>query len=132
MKHILERKSDFEAFKNGAQLIEKTCNTIQSSISLWKEYLETMMENNQWLCESESDLHHWLSLDGLKSIIPMNPYEHFLSEELRTKKKSQFLIDNKHHLCEHGFLHLITARKGKYIPYNVYTSMKDTFNKKKL
>ena len=36
-----------------AQLIEKTCNMIQSSISLWKEYLETMMENNQWLCESE-------------------------------------------------------------------------------
>ena len=47
MEHILERKADFEAFKNGAQLIENTCNTIQSSISLWKDYLETMMENNQ-------------------------------------------------------------------------------------
>ena len=44
MEHILERKDDFEAFKNGAQLLERTCNTIQSSISLWKEYLETMME----------------------------------------------------------------------------------------
>ena len=32
MEHILERKADFEAFKNEAQLIEKTCNTIQSSI----------------------------------------------------------------------------------------------------
>ena len=128
MEHILERKADFEAFKNGAQLIEKTCNTIKSSISLWKEYLETMMENNQWLCESESDSYHWLSLYGLKSIISINPYENLLSEQLKTNKKSQFLIDNKQHLCEHGFLHTMTALKGKYIPENVYTSMKDTFN----
>ena len=42
MEHILERKADFESFKNGAQVIERTCNTIQSSISLCKEYLETM------------------------------------------------------------------------------------------
>ena len=92
MEHILERKADFESFKNGSQVIERTCNTIQSSISLWKEYLENMMENNQSLCESESDSYHWLSLDGLKSIISMNPYEYFPSEELRTKKKSQFLL----------------------------------------
>ena len=49
MEHILERKADFESFKNGAQVIETTCNMIQSNISLWKEYLEAMMENNQWL-----------------------------------------------------------------------------------
>ena len=48
MEHILERKADFESFKNGAQVIERTCNTIQSSISLWKEYLEEIIENNQW------------------------------------------------------------------------------------
>ena len=130
MKHILERKADFEAFKNEAQLIEKTCNTIQSSISLWKEYLENMLASNQWLCESESNSYHWLILDGLKSIISMNPYEYLLSEQSRTKKKSLFLIDNKQHLCEHGGLHPMTARKGKYIPDNVYTSMKYTFNKK--
>ena len=44
-------------------------------------------------------------------------------------KNKTFLIKNKHHLCEHGFLHPITAQKGKYIPDNVYTSMKDIFNK---
>ena len=32
MEHILERKDDFEAFKNEAKLIERKCNTIQSSI----------------------------------------------------------------------------------------------------
>ena len=48
MEHILERKADFESFKNGAQVIERTCNTIQSSISLWREYLEDIFENNQW------------------------------------------------------------------------------------
>ena len=72
---------------------------------------------------------HWLSLDGLKSIISMNPYEHFISEEIRIKKKSEYLIDNKQNLCEHGFLHPMTARKGKYIPHNVYTSMEDTLKK---
>ena len=86
-------------------------------------------ENNQWSDEIESNTHHWLSLDGLKSIISMNPYEHFILEELRIKKKSQYLIDNKQHLCEHGFLHTMTARKGKYIPDNVYTSMEDTLKK---
>ena len=110
-------------------MIERTCNTIQSSISLWKEYLEDIFENNQWSDGIESDSHHWLSLDGLKSITSMNPYEHFISEELRIKKKSQFLIDDKQHLCEHGFLHPMKARKGKYIPDNVYTSVEDTFKK---
>ena len=88
-----------------------------------------MMANNQWLCESESNSYHWLSLDGLKSIISMNPYEHLLSEKSRIKKKSQFLIDNKQHLCEHGGFHPMTARKVKYIPDNVYTLTKDTFKK---
>ena len=78
MENILERKADFEAFKNEAQLTERTCNTIQSSILLCKDYLETMMENNQRSCESESKLYHWISLDGLKSIISKNPYEHLL------------------------------------------------------
>ena len=85
MEYILERKADFEDFKNEAKLIERTCNTIQSSILLWKEYLETMMEKNPFLCESESNSYHSLSLDGLKSIISMNPYEHLLSEQSRIK-----------------------------------------------
>ena len=82
MEHIKERIADFGAFKNKVKGIERTCNTIQSSISLWKKYLETMMEKNQWLCESESNSYYWLSLDGIKSIISMNPYEHLLSEQL--------------------------------------------------
>ena len=91
-----------------------------------ERFLETMMEKNQWLCESESRYFYWLSLDGLKSIISMNPYEHLLSEQSRIENKSQFLVDNKQHLCEHGGLHPMTARKGKYIPDNVYISTKYT------
>ena len=87
MEHILERKADFESFENEAQVIERTCITIQSSISLWKEYLADIFENNQWSDDFFSNTHHWLSLYGLKSIISMNPYEHLLSEELRIKKK---------------------------------------------
>ena len=34
MEYILERKYGFESFKDRAQVIERTCNTIQSSISL--------------------------------------------------------------------------------------------------
>ena len=88
-----------------------------------------MIEKNQWLCEIESNSYHWLSLDGLKSIISMNPYEHLLSEKSTIENKSQLFIDNKQHSCEHGGLHQMKAWKGKYIPVNVYTSMKDTFKK---
>ena len=59
----------------------------------------------------------------------MNPYEHLLPEKSRIKNKSLFLIDNKQNSCEHGDLHPMTARRGKYIPVNVYISMKDTFIK---
>ena len=79
MEHIKERIADFGAVKDEAKGIEITCNTIQSSILLWKDYLETMIENNQWLCASESNSYYWLILDGLKSIISMNPSEHLIS-----------------------------------------------------
>ena len=119
MEHIEERIADFRAFKNQAKGIERTCNTIWSSIQLCKEYLETMIEKNQWLCASESNSYYWLSLDGLKSIISMNPYEHLLSEKSRIENKSQFFINDKQNLCEHGVLHPMTAWKVKYIPFNV-------------
>ena len=54
MEHINERIADFGAFNEEAKGIEITCNTIQTSISIWKEYLEIMIENNEWLCSSES------------------------------------------------------------------------------
>ena len=94
------------------------------------ENLEEIFENNKWLDQYSSNTYHWLILDGLISIISMNPYKHLLSKELRIKKKSQYLIDNKRNLCEHGLLHPMTARKGKYIPHNVHTSMEDTFKNK--
>ena len=50
MEHIKERIADFGAFKEEARGIEITCKTIQTIISLCKEYLETMIENNKWLC----------------------------------------------------------------------------------
>ena len=62
---------------------------------------------------------------------------HYLNEPLwtftirktRIEKKSQFLIDNRKNLCEHGGLHNMTAQKGKCIPGNVYINMKETFIK---
>ena len=43
MEHIKERIVDFGSFKEEARGIEITYNTIHTSISLWKEYLETMI-----------------------------------------------------------------------------------------
>ena len=43
MEHIKERIADFISFKEEAGEIKMTCNTIQTSISLWKEYLENMI-----------------------------------------------------------------------------------------
>ena len=79
MEYITDRIADFGAFKEEARGIEITCNTIQTIISLWKDYLETMIENNEWLFSSESNSYYWLSFDGLKSIISMNPVEHLES-----------------------------------------------------
>ena len=53
----------------------------------------------------------------------------FTLKRVKNQEKSQYLIDNKRHLCEHGLLHPMTARKGKYISHNVYTSMEDTLKK---
>ena len=79
MEHIKKIIADLGAFKEEARGIEITYTTIQTSISLWKEYLETVIENNELLCASESNYYYWLSLDGLKSIISMNPFQHLLS-----------------------------------------------------
>ena len=62
MEHIKERIADFRAFKREARGIEIRCNTIQTSISLWKEYLETKIENNEWLCSSESNYYFFVEL----------------------------------------------------------------------
>ena len=59
----------------------------------------------------------------------MNPYEHLQSEKIRIENNSQFLIDNRQNFCEHGVLHPMTSREGKYIPGNVYISLKEKFIK---
>ena len=40
------------------------------------------------------------------------------------------MIDNKKFLFEHGDLYQMIARKGKYIPGNLYSYTKETFIKK--
>ena len=47
MEHIKERIAYLGAFKEEARRIEIICNNIQTSISLWKEYFKTMIENNE-------------------------------------------------------------------------------------
>ena len=59
----------------------------------------------------------------------MNPYEHLESEKTRIENKSRFFIDNRKNVCEHVGLNPMIGRKGKYIPGNVYITMKETFIK---
>ena len=75
-----------------------------------------MIENNKRLCSSETNSYYWLIFDELKFIISTNFYERSESEKTRIGKNRQFLIDNRQNLCEHGVLHPMIARKGKYIP----------------
>ena len=56
MKHIKERIADFGAFKEEAGMKKIICNKIQTGISLWKEDLETVIENNENLYSSEQTL----------------------------------------------------------------------------
>ena len=46
MEHIKERIDDFGAFKEEAVMNKIICKHIQTSISLWNEDLETVIENN--------------------------------------------------------------------------------------
>ena len=85
MEHIKERIADSVAFKEEARMIEITFNITQKSISLRKEYLKTVIENNERLCSIETNSYYWLSFDGLKSIISMNPVEHLESEKNKNR-----------------------------------------------
>ena len=48
-EHIKESIAHFRAFKDEVGRTEMICNKIQTSISLWKEDLEAMIENNDFL-----------------------------------------------------------------------------------
>ena len=65
MQKVRERIDDFRAFKEEVRMNIITCDTIQTSTSLWKEYLETVIENNEILFSSETNSYYWLSFDGL-------------------------------------------------------------------
>ena len=129
MEHIKERIADFRDFKEEVGMKKITCNNIQTSISLWKEYLETVIEINERLCSSETNSYYWLSFYGIKYIISMNPVEHLESGKTRLENKRQFLIDNRRNLCEHGGFHPMISRKGKYTPGKLYNSTKETLKK---
>ena len=75
-EHIKESIADFGTFKEEVGMNKMICNKIQTSTSLWKEYLETVIENNENLCSSETNSYNWLSFDGIKTNISMNPYNH--------------------------------------------------------
>ena len=72
-----------------------------------------MIENNERLCSSEANSYYWLSFDGLKSIISINPYENLEPEKNKNREKIHFFIDNRQSLCEHGGLHPMIARNEK-------------------
>ena len=87
--------------------------------------METVIENNEKLCSIETNSYYWLSFDGLKSIISMNPVEHLELEKTRIENKSKFLIDNRKNLCEHGGLHPMIKIKVRYITVRVYNYMQE-------
>ena len=65
-EHIKESIADFGAFKEEVGMNEMICNNIQISILLWKEYLETVIKNNNKLCSSETNSYYWLNFYGIK------------------------------------------------------------------
>ena len=58
MEHIKERIANFGAFKEEVRINEITCNKIQTIISLWIVYFETVIENNESLCSSEKNFYY--------------------------------------------------------------------------
>ena len=102
---------------------------MQEGILLWKDEWETVIENSEPNPSGENKSDYWFSYDELKKIISMNIMDHLESEQRRIYENIQFLIDNKKCLCDHGFLHTMKERKGKYTPENLYNHMKEIFRK---
>ena len=103
---------------------ETICNVIQDEISFWKDELETVIENVERTCSSEDRSYYWLSYDGIKKIISLNPYKNLESEQMRRDKKKN-IIDSTQCLCDHGCLHLMKLRNSNYIRGNLYNQMKE-------
>ena len=56
MEHIKEKIADSTSFKEECGRNEIMCNKIQASISLWKEDLETVIENNKKVVQVKTNL----------------------------------------------------------------------------
>ena len=56
IEHIKERIAYFRYFKEYIGMNEMICNKIQKIVSLWNQYLETVIENIETLCSSEKTL----------------------------------------------------------------------------
>ena len=105
------------------------CNNIQTSISLWKEYLETVIENNNKIVQVKKTLIIGWALMVSKNYLN-EPLWLLRIRTIKNRENKYFLIDNKKWLCEHGGFHPMIARNRNYIPENVYKHMKETFIKK--
>ena len=57
-EHIKDKIADFEAFKKELGMNKMICNRIQTSISLCRENLESVIENNENLCSSETNSYY--------------------------------------------------------------------------
>ena len=68
MEDIKQRIVDFTTFKAEVARNEVVCNKIQTSIQLWKEDLETVLEKNEMFFKWKK-AYYWLSYDGLKTFI---------------------------------------------------------------
>ena len=58
MEHIKERIAYFGALKEEVGMKKIICNKIQTSISLRKEDLETVIENNERLCSGKTKSYY--------------------------------------------------------------------------
>ena len=67
-------------------------NKIQTSISLRKEDLENVVENNGKTLLNENNSYFLLSYDGHKKFIPTKYYDHLESEQARIEKSIFLLI----------------------------------------
>ena len=89
-EHIKESKADFRDFKEEVRMNEMICNKIQTIILLWKEDFETVIESNEKSYSGEKNSYYWLSFDGIKTIILMNPFDQFRIRKTIIEKKRQF------------------------------------------
>ena len=118
---------EFNRFKDKFGKTQLICKEIQEGIQFWKDELQISLEF--FTEDSHKPAYSWISNEGFKKSISLNPTNHLKSKQKIITERIPFIIDNKDWLCTHGHLYPLKERMGRYISTAVLKELKTILKK---